>query len=153
MTGFQGRAHIKIDPKGRIHLPTSFARAFQKNKGVVITNAIFRGNKFLDMYSLNEWQKLEARIARLPQMKAEIQTFQRFYLSSGERLEMDAQARFVIPAHLRDYAELKEDAVLVGMGAKIELWSQKKWQAAFNEMGSSFDQIMSVIADLDEKRR
>lgn len=151
MTGFQGRAHIKIDPKGRIHLPTSFARAFQKQKKLVITNAIFRGDKFLDLYTQSEWAKLEARIARLPQLKAETQSFQRFYLASGEAIEMDGQGRFVIAQHLREYAGLGEDAVLIGMGSKIEIWNEKKWRTVFNDMGASFDQVVSVIADLEER--
>lgn len=151
MTGFQGRAHIKIDPKGRLHLPTSFANVLKKSSRVVVTNSVFRGEKFLDFHSLAEWSKLEARIALLPQLKSEVQSFQRFYLSSGEVIELDSQSRVLIPQHLREYAGLGSEIVLIGMGRKIEIWNDKKWRAHFGEIVTNFDQILSVISDLDER--
>ncbi len=150
MTGFQGRAHIKIDPKGRIHLPSSFAGVLKKQNQIVVTNSVYGSEKFLDFYALSEWQKLEAKISRLPQLKSEVQAFRRFYLSSGEVIELDSQSRILVPQHLREYAQLEGDAVMVGMDSKIEIWNSKKWNKLFGEIANRFDQVLSVISDLDE---
>jgi MraZ protein len=34
----------------------------------------------------------------------------------------------LLPAMLRDYAELDKKLVLVGQGNKVEIWSEKHWQ-------------------------
>lgn len=80
-----GRAHIKIDPKGRLSLPTSFRAALGKSNRVFITNSLYQGRRFLDFYNFSEWQKLEKRITRMPNLKVEVQAFQRFYLSSARK--------------------------------------------------------------------
>jgi MraZ protein len=149
MTAFQGRAHIKIDPKGRIHLPVSFSQLLAQHKNLIVTNATFKGVSFLDVYTQNEWRKLEERIERLPQLKYEVQVFKRFYISSGEAVALDGQGRMLIPPHFRDFAELQDDVVLIGMRNKIEMWGAKKWQKLFSEMATNFDEIQSTIADLD----
>ena len=38
-------------------------------------------------------------------------------------MECDKQGRILIPAHLRELAVLKKDAVIVGTGATIEIWN------------------------------
>lgn len=152
MTLFRGRAHIKIDPKGRLSLPASFRRALGKSNSVFITNSLYRGRRFLDFYPQQEWQKLEKKISQFPSLKSEVQAFQRFYISSGEPCGVDGQGRVLIPQHLRQYGQIEDDIVLVGMGHKIEIWNEKSWQQLFGELESDYDRVLSVLSDLDEGR-
>jgi len=130
-------------------LPVNFSSAFAPQKNLIMTNASFKGQAYLDLFPLAEWRKLEERIERLPQLKYEVQVFKRFYISSGETVTPDGQGRLLIPPHFREFAQLEEEAVLIGMRNKIEIWPAKKWQKLFAEMGANFDDIQSVIADLD----
>jgi MraZ protein len=153
MTALQGRAHIKIDSKGRIHLPVQFASRLKGQKNLIVTNGVFKGQSFLDVYPQSEWNKLESRIERLPQLQYEVQAFKRFYISSGEATALDGQGRLLIPPHFREFAQLEEDVVLIGMQHKIEIWSAKKWQKLFSEMAANFDDIQAVIAQLEGSRK
>ncbi len=150
MTSLRGRAHIKIDPKGRLSLPTSFRAALGKSNRVFITNSLYQGRRFLDFYNFSEWQKLEKRITRMPNLKVEVQAFQRFYLSSAEECSIDSQGRVLIPQHLRDYAALQSDIVLVGMSHKVEIWSEESWRPLFDQLENDFEKVLSVISDIDE---
>jgi MraZ protein len=152
MTTLRGRAHIKLDPKGRLSLPTSFRHALGKTQNIFITNSIYQGRRYLDFFTHSEWQKLEKKISRLPELKSEVQVFQRFYISSAENCQIDSQGRILIPQHLRSYAGLEEDIVLVGMGHKIEFWSEKTWAELFGKLESDFERVVSVVSDLDETR-
>ncbi|MCB0350086.1 MAG: hypothetical protein KDD38_02810, partial [Bdellovibrionales bacterium] len=96
--------------------------------------------------------KLEKKIALMPSLKNEVQAFQRFYISSGEECAIDAQGRILIPQHLRDYADLKDDIVLVGMGFKIEIWSYASWQPLFGQLEKDFEKVMNIISDIDEAK-
>jgi MraZ protein len=127
----------------------NFSSALSTQRSLILTNGSFKGQSFLDLFSIGEWRKLEERIERLPQLKYEVQVFKRFYISSGEEISLDSQGRMLIPPHFREFAQLEEDAVLIGMRNKIEIWSAKKWQKLFAEMAANFDDIQSVIADLD----
>ena len=53
---------------------------------------------------------------------------QRLLIGHATDLELDANGRILLPAMLRDYAELQKKLVLVGQGNKIEIWSDDKWR-------------------------
>jgi len=148
MTTLRGRAHIKIDPKGRISLPTQFRSALKRSPKLFITNNTFKGARFLDIYSSREWSVLENRVAQWPQLKAEVIDFQRYYLSSAEDINLDNQGRIQIPQHFRDYAGLTGDLVIVGMGTKLELWSAKTWNGLVGDIEKDFSRITQVLSEL-----
>lgn len=157
MTGFRGRAHIKLDPKGRLSLPATFrasvgnvnTKTSSRPNILMATNSVYKGLPFLDLLTRNEWQKLELKIAQLSSLKSEAQVFQRFYLSSGEACELDTQSRILLPQHLREYAKLQESIVLVGMGNKIEIWSEKNWQTIFLQLKTDYETVLQELATLD----
>jgi MraZ protein len=146
---FRGRFDIKIDDKFRFILPA----AYRGSARLVVTNSQFQNKRCLDVYTWVEWQKLESRIAKLPPLKAEVQSFQRFYLSGGHPLEVDGQNRLLIPPSLRQYAGLQTEAVLVGLGAKFEIWDLSIWSTLFDTLASEFPATLEAVSNLPEKRR
>jgi MraZ protein len=56
---------------------------------------------------------------------------------------MDKQGRLVLPADLCGELSLKGEVVLVGGGARIEVWPPSQWQKACAEEEETF----SAIAD------
>ncbi len=146
----QGRAHVKLDTKGRVHLPARFRESLQKEKQLVITNSVHAQKRYLDVHSSASWQKLLDQMARLPHMRADVQAFQRYYVSSGEAVELDNQGRFLIPGHFREFASLSDDIVIIGAGAKFEIWSDGHWNKLLADLEGRFDEVMSSIADLTE---
>lgn len=148
MTIFQGRSYIRMDPKGRIHLPIQFRTAFAKSNSLMMTNSVVRGQCHLVIYTVAEWGRIESDTKRWPEFRNEVQDFLRFFVSSGEILEVDSQSRILIPQHFRDYARLNEEVVLVGMQNHLELWSAAEWKKLFGELVNQFDNTRSVIAEL-----
>ena len=49
-------------------------------------------------------------------------------LSGATECEIDKQGRFLIPANLREVAKLEKDAVIVGVGTRLEIWDKEIWQ-------------------------
>lgn len=148
---FRGRFDAKLDPKGRLSLPKTLLSCISENQSdIVITNSQFKGQRNLDVYTFSEWQKLEERISKMSPLKTEVQEFRRFYLASGVVLSPDSQRRVIIPANLRRYAGIQSEAVLVGMGNKLEIWSHEVWESLFSQLASNFDQTLAAVAALDE---
>lgn len=145
---FRGRFEVKLDPKGRLSLPP----ALRLSPDIVITNHRLNGRNALHGYTLEAWQRLETRIERLSPLEASVQAFQRFYISGGQAVELDAQGRVLIPAGLRKFAGLEAEAVVVGLGDKFEIWSAGTWNVLFGEMTEVFEQTLARIAVLDDKK-
>jgi MraZ protein len=142
---FRGRFEVKVDAKGRVSLPPSH----RLSAHLVVTNHRFSGRNALHVYTLESWEALERRLERLSSLDAAVQAFARFYLSGGQVVEPDGQGRMLLPVGLRKFAQIESDAVLVGLGDKVEIWSQAAWESLFSEMTVDFDQTLARVADLD----
>lgn len=152
---YKGRFDQKLDEKGRLSLPNSFRGQDSKDKQLVrqqlvITNGYSNGFKYLDVYPTPKWKALEQKISKLSSLKAEVQAFQRFYLSGGQPLDPDKNNRILIPMSLRNYAELGDEIILVGMGEKFEIWSHKMWKKFYDKVTENFDETLAIIAQLED---
>jgi MraZ protein len=141
---FRGRFEVKVDPKGRMSLPPGLRVSDQ----MVVTNHRLSGRNALHVYTFDQWERLENRVSRLSQLDASVQAFIRFYISGGQVVELDAQGRLLLPAGLRKFSGIEGDAVLVGLGDKLEVWSTPMWETLFHELTADFDRIQADVADL-----
>lgn len=147
MKELRGRFEIKMDAKGRMNLPAALSD--EENPSFVVTNSQYQGCRCLDIYTKEEWEKLESRISQLSPLKKEVQAFQRFYIAGGQPIEAGSQGRVLIPKGLREYANLQDQIVLVGMGTKLEVWNLSDWQKIFDNLATDFEDTLNVIANLD----
>ena len=54
--------------------------------------------------------------------------FVRFFLSGATECEIDKQLRFLIPNNLRVAAQLEKEAVIIGVGTRLEIWNKQNWE-------------------------
>jgi MraZ protein len=52
----------------------------------------------------------------------------RLIFASANQVDLDSVGRILIPQFLREFASLEEDAVIVGVGDSIEIWSPEIWE-------------------------
>ena len=88
------------------------------------------------MFPRSAWDALVAKVDTLPMGDQGARTFQRFLFSSTFEIEIDRQGRVVLPANLREWAGLGNEAVLVGGRDHIELWQPGRWAEYSREMNS-----------------
>mgnify|MGYP001111907678 CR=1 FL=1 len=79
-------------------------------------------------FSMSEWQKFEDKLKTLPITNKNARNFVRFFLSGATECEIDKQGRFLIPANLRISAKLEKDAMIIGVGTRLEIWDKATWQ-------------------------
>ena len=65
--------------------------------------------------------------AKAQQPFQQIRSLQRLLVGNASDVEMDGAGRILLPPLLRQFAGLNKDVVLVGQGAKFELWDDEKW--------------------------
>ena len=144
---FRGRFQCRLNDKGRLSLPSAF-RGKSDSETLIVTNSLYQGNKCLDVYSLKQWVDLEKVIMKLPRLKPEVQAYQRFYMAGGLEVKIDSQSRMLIPMSLRQFAGLKEEVMIVGLGNKFEVWSEKVWSELYKNMNNNFDHIVETVSGL-----
>lgn len=149
---FQGRHHLKMDQKGRFRLPATFL-VEANDESFMITNSLYKGEKCLDLYTQAAWDEFEVKMSELPMLDAHVQAFQRFYISSAQPLSKDAQERLLIPTQLREFAGLETQVVAIGMGHKIELWSEISWNKIFSDIAVNYDDIMRAVSQFQQEKK
>ena len=54
----------------------------------------------------------------------------------------------LLPAPLREYAGCKKDAVIVGVGSRIEVWDQERWTNYNDGMIPEVTEIAEQLVEL-----
>jgi len=137
---FRGEHHYSLDDKGRVVLPLKFRRALGDT--VVVTRGL---DECVAVYAPAEWVKNEKKLRALPVSRRD---FARFMLSSAEDIELDKQGRVSIPQHLREYAKIDREAVVVGMGNRLEIWGLANWKRYIAEVQAKAPALASELEDL-----
>ena len=92
-------------------------------------------------FSQNEWNNFEEKLKSLPLTDKNARNFVRFFLSGAIECEIDKQGRFLISSNLREAIALEKEAVIIGVGTRIEFWNKEKWLEYSKEEDLSADQI------------
>ncbi len=124
---FRGVQHINMDAKGRLAIPARQREPLLEECGGRIVVTIDTQSPCLTIYPMPRWESLEEKLQALPSLNPGIKRFQRLTLGYATDIELDANGRMLLPPSLREYAKMEKKLVLVGQGAKLELWSEALW--------------------------
>jgi MraZ protein len=139
-----GEYQHNIDSKGRLAIPAKF------REGLGETFIATRGlDNCLFVYPKEEWLQLESKLKALPFTQANARAFVRFLFSGATELSIDKQGRVVIPNHLREYAKLEKETVVIGVSNRVEIWAHETWASYSEQAELSYEDIAETIADLD----
>jgi len=129
---FSGKYYYTVDPKGRIIIPAPFREIISSNYSakLYISNAPF--DKCLFIYPLEEWNRLQEQVRSKPRSDEAIRFFLRRVIASAVETEMDKQGRILVPAALREDANINANVVLAGQIEKIELWDRNEWDTLYD---------------------
>ncbi len=122
---FMGEYNHTVDAKGRLIVPSKFRE--QLGDEFVVTKGL---DGCLFVYENTEWKILEEKLKKLPLPNANARKINRFFLAGAALCEVDKQGRILLPAVLREFAGIEKDAVMVGVGNRIEIWSKESWMSA-----------------------
>ena len=118
-----GEYNHTLDAKGRLIIPSKFREVLGDE--FVVTKGM---DGCLFVFADPEWRAFEEKLRSLPMIDKEARQFTRFFLAGAANVEVDKQGRILLPAVLREFADITKDAVLIGVGSRIEIWSKDRWE-------------------------
>ena len=133
-----GQYEHGVDDKNRLFLPSRFR---EKNRGTdfILTQGLER---CLFLFPLQSWDALAAKLEDLPiTNKIEERAFKRILLSAACEAGADTQGRILIPQHLKEYAQINHNVVVLGVLKHVEIWAKEEWDHYRKKARASFEKV------------
>ncbi len=118
---FLGKFTTSLDPKNRFSVPTAF-RA-QLSSRMYITQGFDRN---LQVLTEHAFQEIYRRVAALNLADPLARLLLRLVLGTATELAVENNI-LMIPDNLKEFANLKDDILLIGQGDYFEIWAPDLW--------------------------
>ena len=114
-----GQYAHNIDAKGRLFIPARLREELGQTFHVTVGM-----DHCLSIYSDESWAAFTDKVRSLPYSKAKAL---RPLFANAIDCEPDGQGRILIPAKLREYANLQKEVVVIGSFDRAEIWNAERW--------------------------
>jgi MraZ protein len=129
---FLGQFQHSLDEKGRLTVPASFRELLVD--GAYVTQGFDQNLKLLTEPA---FEAMAEKVNQLSDTNPQIRKLRRLFFANASRVEMDRLGRVLIPQFLREFARLESDAVIVGVGKTIEIWSPESWREQLEDLSDA----------------
>ncbi|MEY3369168.1 MAG: hypothetical protein RI973_2323 [Bacteroidota bacterium] len=136
MNQLLGEYPCKIDPKGRLRLPTGLLEqlSLEEQDHFVINRGL---EKCLMLYPKKVWDQKSAQVNQLNDFDMQARLFKRAFYRGATPLKRDSSDRLNIPNQLLEWAGMTDgEVVLAAVNDKIEIWSAAEYDA---QLGGELD--------------
>lgn len=141
---FTGEYQHALDNKGRVTIPSRLREALGER--FLITKGL---DRCIFVYPLAEWARLQQKLRKLKMTNPQSRAFKRIVFSGAMEVESDKQGRVLIPNKLREYAGIEKDVILIGVGERVEIWSENAWNDYYEEADSNYEELAEKLVDYD----
>ncbi|MDO4912933.1 MAG: division/cell wall cluster transcriptional repressor MraZ [Bifidobacteriaceae bacterium] len=130
----------KIDAKGRMAIPAKMRN--QLGESIILARGQERCVYILPQ---EEFRRIAMKIQRTSMGNKAAREYLRVFLSGATEEEPDKQGRLVVPTMLREYAHLKDDIVVIGVGTRAEIWDKQAWEEYLAQKEDSYADITDDV--------
>ncbi len=145
MVNFIGTYECKVDAKGRLMVPAAVKKqvAAVVQDGFVLKRGVFQ--QCLELYPMEEWNKLMSKINGLNRFKEKNNAFIRKFTAGVKLVEVDANGRLLIPKDLLAFAGIEKEIVLSSAINIIEIWDKDKYESALDAASDNFAALAEEV--------
>ncbi|MFH1186685.1 MAG: division/cell wall cluster transcriptional repressor MraZ [Candidatus Levyibacteriota bacterium] len=140
-----GQFEGTIGEKARV----AFPKKFREELGDKLIITLGYENSLI-VVSEENWKALLEGTEGKPFIQSETRETQRFLLGSASNVELDNKGRFILPSYLREFAEIKNEIVFLGLSRYIEIWDKKRWEEYRKNLEKNIDAISKRLVDQDK---
>jgi MraZ protein len=129
-----------LDEKGRLFLPAKFRDELAG--GLVVTKG---QERCLFVFPMAEFSRVAEQLRAAPMTHKAARAYSRVFFASAHDEVPDRQGRITIPAHLREYAGLDRDCVVIGASTRVEIWDREAWDTYLTESEEAFAEVEEEV--------
>ena len=138
---FWGTHRVRVDEKGRLAVPAAFRRQLPEGSFISIGQ-----DGVLTIYPPEQWESLASRLQE-PLLGPEQRALARALFSKAVACEFDSQGRVSLSPEQRRLANIepRSTAVVIGSGAKVEIWAEERWESYSGDVDGRFDELADKV--------
>ena len=140
---FLNQFHHCFDDKSRLTIPAKFRD--QTAEGITVVTGLDRDLMVLPPAA---FQTLYDRLMDLNLTDPDSRLLREIILGNALQVTPDGSGRILLSPNLRDYAQLKNDVVFVGVGETFEIWAAELWQNKQGELNAETNAKRFSLLDL-----
>jgi transcriptional regulator MraZ len=146
---FTGKYRCYVDRAGLFVLPASVRAVFPSSeeeayRSVVLLKSL---EGCLWMYRTRDWEaKLYALRQQLDDQQSRL--LMHYMVAQSMPSSVDTKGRLAIPPPLMEYANIKEEVVIIGLYDRLELWSPVHWEEYLLQLEDQHTLVLEKIVSL-----
>ncbi len=125
----RGNYPARIDEKGRLKIPVPFKQVLEDQYSGEEFCVTSLDGKFARIYPMEEWVQIEEKLTRGGSFNQALRKFVDRMNYFGQVVRWDKQGRILIPATLREKAEIKGDVAVLGNLNFLTVWNNQRFLA------------------------
>jgi MraZ protein len=130
-----------VDEKGRVAIPAQMRRYLPE--GSMVAPA---ADTRLMIWPPHEWARHTELFLRTTETEAQRRRFMRILHAKASNFEVDAQGRLLLTAQQREFAQIVDQVVFLGVGNGVEVIADAIWKAGEEPMSAEdFTQVWDVV--------
>lgn len=130
---FRGTYEHTVDDRGRVAVPARYRHEFAE--GVVLT---LSPEGCLEVYTEDGFTEISNRVMAEPPTHLKGRRLRRRLFGRSWDAELDRQGRILIPAQLREAAQLNGAVIVYGRGECLEVWNRDRWEKELEEVEGAY---------------
>jgi MraZ protein len=124
---FRGNHPAKVDEKGRLKLPAAFKQLLDA-ANVTQFYITSTDGKSAEVWPLPEWEKREQQLAEFSTLDPAVEKYLDLTSYYGQQVEIDNQARVLLPQILRGTATLDAEVTVFGKLTFLEVRNREIYE-------------------------
>ena len=144
---FRGSHSAKVDEKGRLKLPAAFKQLLDAASVTQFYITSTDGEK-AEIWPLPVWEEREKQLAQYSNLDDAVDTYLDLTGYYGQQMEMDNQARVLLPPILRGKAKLDAEVMVVGKLTYLEVRNREIFEQSLPDKKMTAEKREAVAAIL-----
>lgn len=137
-----GQYKSKLTDKFRLAIP----KKFREEIGDEFVVARWY-EKCLVLVAKEDWDGLARRLTGESKIvTTTVRDVDRFILGLAFEVKLDGQGRFIVPEKLLTHSGIRDEAVFVGLGDRVEIWSTQSWEKLEERVEEKATKAIETIA-------
>lgn len=137
---FYGEYEHTIDRKGRLIIPSRFREILKEHYAdkFFVTRGLER---CLFVFTEEEWRRQELKFKSMSFTRADSRKFNRLVFGGACEAICDKQGRILLPQHLKKWAGIERNVMVIGVANRFEIWSTDRWREFYDAAQENFEEV------------